>query len=162
VTGYEHFADERELAGLVERLSARTLVIDIEPLVAYWHGNQEALDRGLRRVLGEVTGIRAVRVVCFATNSARHPSAELRSAQVRVAYLACARKPARTGPYLAFPRPGAVIGDQLLTDGVLARRLGYTFLHYCPSLAGAPVGTQLLSRSGRLLRPLFFPSTSRE
>ena len=28
-------------------LSARTLVFDIEPLVAYWDGGQEALDQGI-------------------------------------------------------------------------------------------------------------------
>jgi predicted HAD superfamily phosphohydrolase YqeG len=159
VIGYEVFADEREMANLLERLSAKTLVVDIEPLVAYWDGSQEALDRGLLRVLDEVTGIPGVQVVCFATNSARRPSAELGSSRARVVYVASARKPVRTQPYLAFPRPGVVVGDQILTDGLLARRLRYTFLHYCPSMAGAPVGPQLLSRSGGLLRPLIFRPT---
>jgi predicted HAD superfamily phosphohydrolase YqeG len=156
VIGYADFADEQELHRLLERLSARTLIIDIEPLVAYWDGSQEALDSGLTRVLDKVAASEGVRVVCFATNSARLPSAEPRSAKVSVVYLASARKPVQIRPYLAFPRSGVVIGDQILTDGVLARRLRYAFLHYCPSLAGAPLGPQLLSRSGSLLRPLLF------
>jgi predicted HAD superfamily phosphohydrolase YqeG len=156
VIEYEHFDAEQELPRLLEPLSASTLIIDIEPLVAYWNGGQEALDRGLTRVLSQLTAVKGVQVVCFATNSARRPSAEPRSAGVRVEYLASANKPAQTRPYLTFPRPGVVIGDQILTDGVLARRLRYTFLHYRPSLAGAPLGPQLLNRSGSLLRPLLF------
>jgi predicted HAD superfamily phosphohydrolase YqeG len=157
VIGYQQFADEQELPRLLAQLSARTLVIDVEPLVAYWDGSQQELDRGLARVLAEVTPIPGVVVVCFATNSARRPSAEPRSTTARVVYLRSAGKPAQTSRYRAFPRPGVVIGDQILTDGLLARRLRYTFLHYLPPLAGAPVGPQLASRSGRLLRPLLFP-----
>ena len=55
-------------------LSARTMIFDVEPLVAYWDGGQEALDQGIARVLSEVTVLPAVQVVCFATNSLRRPS----------------------------------------------------------------------------------------
>ena len=55
-------------------LSARTMIFDIEPLVAYWDGGQEALDQGITRVLSEVSVLPAVQVVCFATNSVRRPS----------------------------------------------------------------------------------------
>jgi predicted HAD superfamily phosphohydrolase YqeG len=153
---YEEFSDENELPDRVEQLSARTLVIDIEPLVAYWDGTQDALDRGLAHVVKLMSGIPSVEVVCFATNSARRPSVQPRSARADVVYLASARKPAQIAPYLAFPRPGAVIGDQVLTDGLLARRLGYTFLHYRPPMTGAPIRPQLLQGLGRLARrPLF-------
>jgi len=30
----------------VEELSARTVIFDVEPLVAYWDSDQEALERG--------------------------------------------------------------------------------------------------------------------
>ena len=50
-------------------LSAQTMIFDVEPLVAYWDGGQEALDQGISRVLSEVAVLPAVRVVCFATNS---------------------------------------------------------------------------------------------
>ncbi len=55
-------------------LSARTLIFDVEPLVAYWDSGQEALDQGIARVLGEIAVLPAVQVVCFATNSSRRPS----------------------------------------------------------------------------------------
>jgi hypothetical protein len=49
-----------------------------------------------------------------------------------------------------------VVGDQLPTDGILAYRLGYTFLHYMPELAGVPLGPALMHRWGTLVRPVLF------
>ena len=68
VTGLDGlFAEAREL-------SVRTMIFDVEPLVAPWHGSQESLDQGIahprRRQDGPVGA-----VVIFATNSARRPSA---------------------------------------------------------------------------------------
>jgi len=143
-------------------LSARTMIFDVEPLVAYWNGGQEALDEGVTRVLSEVAVLPAVEVVCFATNSVRRPSAVPGEPgvpgepRVRVVYLASAGKPLRTAPYLGFPRPGMVIGDQVATDGILARRLGYAFVLFDPRLRTVPLGPRLMDAGGRLLRPLLF------
>ena len=137
-------------------LSARTMIFDVEPLVAYWNGGQDALDEGVTRVLSEVAVLPAVEVVCFATNSLRRPSAVPGEPGVRVVYLASAGKPLRTAPYLGFPRPGVVIGDQVATDGILARRLGYAFVLFDPQLRAVPVGPRLMDAGGRLLRPLLF------
>jgi len=157
-SGYGEFSDEQELLHRLKQLSPRTLIIDIEPLVAYWDSTQDALDRGITHVLDLVAAIPGVAVVCFATNSARRPSAQPRRAEVRVVYLASAHKPVQITPYLGFLRPGVVIGDQVLTDGLLAKRLRYVFLHYRAPLTGAPLGPQLLHRLGRLAqRPIFGP-----
>ena len=137
-------------------LSARTMIFDVEPLVAYWNGGQDALDEGVARVLSEVAVLPAVEVVCFATNSLRRPSAVPGEPGVRVVYLASAGKPLRTAPYLGFPRPGMVIGDQVATDGILARRLGYAFVLFDPRLDTVPLGPRLMDAGGRLLRPLLF------
>lgn len=157
--GYESCADEQDMLRVLGALTANTLIIDIEPLVARWDGGQDALDRGVARVLEEVADLPGVLVVCFATNSARRPSAEPRSTRVHVVYLDSARKPARTQPYLLFPQPGVVVGDQVLTDGLLARRLGYTFVHYQPRLS-RPVGPALLNGFGHVIRPLLFGSST--
>ena len=133
-------------------LSVRTLIVDVEPLVAPWHGSQESLDQGVARILGEVRTVPSVRVVVFATNSARRPSAVPARDGLGVRYLASAEKPLRTAPYRDLPRPGAVAGDQLPTDGVL----GFTFLHYAPELAGVPLGPALMHRWGELVRPVLF------
>jgi len=143
------FAEAREL-------SVRTMIFDVEPLVAPWHGSQESLDQGVARILGDVRTVPSMRVVVFATNSARRPSAIPACDGVQVRYLASAEKPLRTAPYQDLPRPGAVAGDQLPTDGILAYRLGFTFLHYAPELAGVPFGPGLMHRWGELVRPLLF------
>ena len=147
-------ADVVRLAG---ESAARTMIFDVEPLVAYWNGGQDALDQGAARVLSEVAVLPALEVVCFATNSLRRPSAVPDEPGVRVVYLVSAGKPFRTAPYLGFPRPGMVIGDQVATDGILARRLGYAFVQFDPRLGTVPFGPRLMGVGGRLLRPLLFP-----
>jgi len=170
---YERLAKPHDLLRRARELSARTIILDVEPLVADWGSGQEALDAGIAQVLSQVAADPGVLVVCFATNSARRPSAVAGAgagASVagpsvgdasgagapRVVYLASANKPLRTAPYRDFPRPGVVIGDQVATDGILARRLGYTFLHYRPDLADAPAGPRLMNDLGRPLEPLLF------
>jgi predicted HAD superfamily phosphohydrolase YqeG len=138
-------------------MSASSYVVDIEPLVASWHTGQRSLDAGVARTVIQLGAIAGVRVVCFATNSARRPAAIPASPAARVMYIASARKPLVTGLYRGLPRPGVVIGDQVVTDGTLARRLGFTFLHYCPDTAGVPVGPRLLRHCGWLLLPLLYP-----
>jgi hypothetical protein len=49
-----------------------------------------------------------------------------------------------------------VIGDQVATDGILARRLGYAFLLFDPQLTGVPAGPRIMGTWGRLVRPLLF------
>jgi hypothetical protein len=74
-----------------------------------------------------VRTVREVRVVVFATNSARRPSAVPVGDGIQVRYLASAGKPLRTAPHHDLSRPGAVAGDQLPTHGILAYRLPFTF-----------------------------------
>jgi predicted HAD superfamily phosphohydrolase YqeG len=153
-TAYDRGADLGALLEKAAELGAKTIVFDIEPLVAYWDNGQQALEEGVARVLAAAAAVPGVAVVCFSTNSARRPAEVPSLAGVRVVYLASARKPLWTAPYAGFPRPGVVIGDQVATDGLLARRLRYTFLHYWPP--AAPLGPRLLGYGGRAVRPLLF------
>jgi hypothetical protein len=137
------------------------MILDVEPLVAYWDSGQDALDGGLARIVGEVGSVPGLAVVCFATNSLRHPSVMPSVEGIRVMYVAAARKPLRTAPYRGFPRPGMVIGDQPATDGLLARRLGYAFVLYDTRSLGVPAGPRLMGAWGRLVRPLFFTDASK-
>jgi hypothetical protein len=132
------------------------MIFDVEPLVAWWDTGQRALDEGIAGILGQLDQVPEVRTVIFATNSDRRPSVLPSVPGVRVDYLASAGKPLRTGPFRGLPEPGAVIGDQVPTDGLLAYRLGFTFLHWDPRLAGVPAGPRLMHMLGRLARPLFF------
>ena len=155
-SAYERVATLEEVLRRAGELSAKTLVLDVEPLVAYWDSGQEALDQGVEAVLARARELPGVQVVCFATNSFRRPSVPLAGDGVRTVYLVSAGKPLRTEYYRTFPRPGVVIGDQLATDGVLARRIGYAFLQYHPDMRSLPFGPRLMDLSGQLLRPLFF------
>jgi predicted HAD superfamily phosphohydrolase YqeG len=159
-TDYERVVERQDLLRHAAELTPKTIVIDVEPLVALWDTSRESLDEGLAAVLGQLGAIPGVEVVCFATNSARRPSTVPESAGIRVMYVSSARKPMRVAPYQNLPRPGIVIGDQVATDGVLARRLGYTFLHYSPRLAGVPVGPRLLQHCGELVLPFLFRDKS--
>ncbi len=154
-TDYQQFTDESELPRLIAGLSARTILLDIEPLVAAWDGTQDALDRGVARVLDQVGAVAGVRAVCFTTNSNRRPSELPRVSGVDVSYQVSARKPVRTTPYARLPAPGVVVGDQVMTDGLLARRLGYAFLHYRHPQP-APIGPRLLGACGEVARRLVF------
>jgi predicted HAD superfamily phosphohydrolase YqeG len=153
---YDRLATLDEVLRRAGELSPKTLVFDVEQLVAHWDSGQEALDEGVRSVLARARAVPGVLVVCFATNSLRRPSAQLAGDGVRAEYLASAGKPLRTGYYRGFPRPGVVIGDQLATDGALARRLGYAFLQYHPDQRSLPVGPRLMDWGGQLVRPLLF------
>ena len=152
---YEQLTELRGVLARAKELSVRTMIFDVEPLVAWWDSSRETLDRGIAAVVSQLGELPDVRVVVFATNSARRPSAIPSLPGVQVTYLASARKPFRTAPYRGLPRPGAVIGDQVATDGLLAHRLGYTFLHWSPQLADVPLGPRLMNHLGRLARPLF-------
>jgi predicted HAD superfamily phosphohydrolase YqeG len=154
-TAVEHATGLDDATRRAGELAARTVVVDVEPLVAYWNGTQEALDEGITRVLGEIAKVPTVEVVCFSTNSARRPSVEPSAAGVQVVYLASAGKPLHTSAYQGFPRPGVVIGDQVATDGILARRLGYAFIQFDPP-PGVPVGPRLMAVAGRLVQPVLF------
>jgi predicted HAD superfamily phosphohydrolase YqeG len=159
---YERVTGLDDVVRHAAELSARTLVFDVEPLVAYWDGGQAALDEGIARVLSKVAVLPAVQVVCFATNSPRRPSVVPSRAGVQVVYLASAGKPVQTAAYQHFPRPGMVIGDQVATDGILARRLGYAFVLFDPQLTGIPTGPRLMGAWGRLVRPLLFSGPASE
>jgi predicted HAD superfamily phosphohydrolase YqeG len=153
---YQRAASLEAALSDVEELSAHTVIFDIEPLVAYWDSGQDALERGVAMLVSRVSQLPEVQVVCFATNATRRPRAVPVSAGIRVVYLASAGKPMRTAPYQDFPRPGVVVGDQIATDGLLARRLGYAFVQYRPPLDGMPAGPRLLRQLGRLVRPAAF------
>jgi len=154
-SGYERLAGLDEALDRIKQLSMRTVIFDIEPLVAHWDSSQEALDQGVAHVLAQADDVPGLKVVCFSTNSLRRPSVIPAGTEARVVYLAAAGKPLRTSLYRDFPKPGAVIGDQVATDGILARRLGYTFLQ-CRPVEDLPLGPRMMHQLGSLVRPLVF------
>ena len=141
---------------VVRDLGAKTVMLDVEPLVSYWDSGQQSLDQGIAQVLSQIAEVPGVVAVCFTTNSARRPSADPAYPGMQVTYLASAYKPFRLDLYRDLPEPGVLIGDQVLTDGLLALRLGYAFVQYTPERERVPGRPWLLAQGGRLARPLLF------
>jgi hypothetical protein len=71
-----------------------------------------------------------LKAVVFATNARAglHPS--LRDQWPHVTFVGTARKPWRISYVVDVPRPIVVLGDQIVTDGLLAFRLHGQFLHW--------------------------------
>jgi predicted HAD superfamily phosphohydrolase YqeG len=153
------FTDPSEVTGLIADSAARTVIFDVEPLIAFWDTDRQVLDEGVAAILARLGADPGeIRHVLFATNSARRPAPATFPALegIQVDYLALARKPLRTAPYRNLPTPGVVIGDQIATDGVLAWRLGYTFLRYTPDTLTVPLGPRIMGGLGRPLHTLLF------
>lgn len=151
-TAYLTAATSGEVHEQVAALRVRTAVVDVEPLVAFWDTGQDVLQRGLTLILDTLADT-GLQVVVFATNSTRRPPSPPSEERMHVDYRAAAGKPLRVAAYRDLPLPGVVIGDQVATDGVLAWRLGYTFLHYTPDLPAIPPGPRLMRHLGRPIRP---------
>ncbi len=158
-TGYTRLGTAGAVLSRVAELAPCTVILDIEPLVADWNSGPRELSRGVSWWADELSRLDSVKVIGFVTNSRRtlpaNPARGRRRSQVRAFYVRSGGKPLRAGSYRDLPRPGAVIGDQIATDGLLAWRLGYHFLHYDPP-APKPVGTRLMNLLGAPLRPLLF------
>jgi predicted HAD superfamily phosphohydrolase YqeG len=150
------FTAAAEIPQWISETGTRTIIVDVEPLIAFWDTGPSALQVGVAGFLDQVTAATTVRHILFATNSARNLPALPVVPGTGVGYLTSARKPVRTAPYRDLPRPGMVIGDQVATDGALAWRLGCFFLHYCPDLPGIPLGPRLMRALGRPMQQFLF------
>jgi predicted HAD superfamily phosphohydrolase YqeG len=157
MTTYERLSEPDDVLRRVVDIAPRTVIFDVEPLVAFWDTDQASLDAGIGSTLERLRDVSAIEVIVFATNSVRRPSVIANGRPgTRVLYYAAARKPLRTKPYRSLPRDGVVVGDQVATDGLLARRLGYTFLHYEPPRATMSRGPRAMRMLGRPLRTILF------
>jgi len=146
---YTRLADLDGVLAHITSLAATTVVFDVEPLVALWDTDRRSLVLGVEGVLDRVAVEAAsVEVVVFATNSRRRLSAVPARSGLRVLYLPAAGKPLHIAAYRRLPRPGVVVGDQVATDGVLAWRLGFSFLHCRPHTAAVPLGPKLMNQLG--------------
>ena len=145
---YEQYGELRDLLRRTGELSAKTVIFDVEPLVAGWDSGQEALEQGVADVAGRAAAVPWVQVVCFATNAERRPSRlPVAGSGVRVMYLSRAGKPLRTAPYRNLPAPGVVIGDQVATDGALAWSLDAPALSFGLRQSGVPPATHTTGAS---------------
>jgi len=155
--GYRPLTGIDDAFATVRRVQARAVVVDVEPLVAAWGTDQDVLIAGLDAVVERIAADPGeLRVVVFATNSPRRPAVVPQIPGLEVRYVAMARKPLRLDPFRGLPPPVVMIGDQIATDGLLAWRLGFLFLHYTLDRAAVPAGPRLMGALGWPLRRLLF------
>jgi hypothetical protein len=70
-TSYERIDEPAQVLNHIAKMAPRTVVFDVEPLVAFWDTDIAALDRGIASVLERLGDLVGIEVVVFATNSAR-------------------------------------------------------------------------------------------
>lgn len=152
---YQRFNNPEDIIHALGTISPRTVIVDVEPLVAAWNSENSSLSHGAEFFLERASATPRLSVICFSTNSRRRLTSDISSELQTVRYISSACKPLRTAYYREFPGPGVVIGDQVATDGMLAWRLNYSFIHYCPD-RGIPFGPRLMRYLGHLVQPVLF------
>jgi predicted HAD superfamily phosphohydrolase YqeG len=142
----------------VRTLCPAAVVADVEPLIAHWSSAEAELVRGIRRLRSELAAVPSVRAVALVSNSRRilPPGLVLEQGWT---YRSRARKPWALGGLSSLPRPICVVGDQILTDGLLALRLGAPFVHVPQPVE--PWWPRWQSRAGRLVARLAFRAATK-
>jgi predicted HAD superfamily phosphohydrolase YqeG len=148
--------DWATISGALRDHHIASVVVDVEPLVAIWNSGDEELASGLTMLIERLAELPEIETVSFATNSKRAPRAALEHARLRLTYVHSAGKPwLRLDVLRRLPRPLAVIGDQGLTDGLLAWRLNALFINLVVP-ADSPHGVRFQAAAGQLVRRIFF------
>jgi predicted HAD superfamily phosphohydrolase YqeG len=111
---------------VVAEAGARTVVLDVQPMFRGWRSSEVNMEVGpvvsaLRAASPELVSL------VFASNARR---LDLVPPDGCGPVVVGARKPWRVGYLSAAPVPIVVVGDQVVTDGLLAWRIGATFVHW--------------------------------
>jgi len=147
-------ADEGKLVAIVAQRGVSTLIVDVEPFVANWGAPSAEFAEGAVQLARSIAaGAPLISDIIFATNSHRTRPALPGVDELAITVVRAAGKPWRTKYIRGLPSPVAVVGDQIITDGLLAWRLDVAFLHVVPTVP-MPWWPRLQTVIGRLLSPL--------
>lgn len=123
--------DREAVFAAVPELRPATLVVDVQPFVAPWGCSPGAMVSAAVALSGYLAeAMPNLKTVVFATNDRSVFHRLLREERPQVTFVGAARKPWRTAYVADVPRPVVVLGDQIITDGLLAFRLHGQFLHW--------------------------------
>lgn len=124
-----------------------TVLFDVEPLLRPWSGTGDlsGVEDDLRDRLTDLPSVRRVAVV---TNSKRYHGSG------RLEVYSGARKPWCAARFVNGERPLAIVGDTVLTDGLLAWRLDALFVHW--AAPDPPWWPRVQRWCGRIVAPLLF------
>ncbi|MEV4413883.1 hypothetical protein [Catellatospora sp. NPDC049609] len=152
-----HAETPAQVLAIVAAARPRTLILDVEPFVVRWEQDDDAWQRRAAEVADAIAGIGGVEALVYASNSTRALALPDRATGPAVRAVPGAGKPWRRRAYRDLPRPLVVIGDQVLTDGLLAWLLSAPFVQYRPAgrrpwwpsiqhVLGVPVGVLAFRR----------------
>jgi predicted HAD superfamily phosphohydrolase YqeG len=142
-----------ELREVVASLEVATVVVDLEPLLIDWAAHDDQLSNALVSFATDVLQ-RGQSLLVISNARRRLPSVVcVRGRLVRI--ICRAKKPWQLRLFRACRRPLMVVGDQLLTDGLLAWRLGVPFVRWRPRTS-VPWWPKFQSQAGRLIGPVLF------
>jgi predicted HAD superfamily phosphohydrolase YqeG len=121
-----------QVVDFIAEFRPATVVADVEPLVAAWDSAAAEVERRAARFAEKLAAAmpRTLRLLVFASNSRMPVPADLRAENIDIVFVSAARKPWVTRYLAAAPRPIVVVGDQVVTDGLLAVRLRAAFIHF--------------------------------
>ncbi len=138
-----------ELVATITRSQARTVVVDIEPMLTVWDApDPDEWSDGALALLARLDGVDSVERVCFLSNSHRVRKALSYNGRLRVSVKSGARKPFGRPPIVGLGGPIVVVGDQVITDGLFAYRIGGSFVRWRYDHP-APLWPQLQALVGR-------------
>ncbi|MCD9625255.1 hypothetical protein [Rhabdothermincola salaria] len=144
---YHHTTDLDTAFRMARDLGASVVVLDVHGTVASFDVQGVSLQHAAAEAI-ELAGTLGLADIVLLSN-ARLP---FTSRDIGVPVTERARKPWRRLPRLRHRRDAVVIGDQLITDGFLAWRLGAPFVHCTPYSRQAPALPRAQHLIGRCLR----------
>jgi hypothetical protein len=139
---------------VVSAVNARTVVLDVQPMILGWRPTTTNHEAG-----SVVDALRiaspALDALIFASN-ARHLDLTLGNSDAKSGSLVVrARKPWRIDYLSGVSAPIIVVGDQVVTDGLLAWRMGATFVHW-QHVHPTPVWPRVQRMLGSVVARLIF------
>lgn len=144
-------------AAVVRDLAPSAVAVDVEPLLVDWADPGMVPATAVARAVLDLELVASLAVVVFATNSHR-TAPGLPDSRLQVSWVSRAHKPwARTRLRRLHPGPWVVVGDQVVTDGWLARRLDGVFVRvvHPPELVIPRWPSLQAAVAGRVLQPWF-------
>jgi hypothetical protein len=123
--------DREAVLAALGALQPATLIVDVQPFVAPWSCSSDAIFPSvvaLSQYFADATP--DLRTLVFSTNARPASRQLLQQARPQVTFVSGARKPWSTSYLVGAPQPILVLGDQIITDGLLAFRLRGYFLHW--------------------------------
>ena len=150
------------LRTILERFMPATLVLDLEPMILAWDASGDELSDALSRIGNALGWAQDPRMqVVIVSNSTRILPRSVSISGDEVTVIGRAAKPWRPTILATHPKPILIVGDQVVTDGILAWRLGAAFVHWQLS-ERAPLWPTFQSKVGCAVERLLFAQSATE